>query len=341
MKHLLIVIIALISNLVFGQVQNGLIKNSLDNFKINFYLTDDIASYGHGLYEYWSFIDFYDDGSDDYLLFDEKYTREVKEITTKVYKTLDGEEPEFKGERNETFNNHNQKILVRDIESNTNSEISIMTLFYEYDSNYKLISLKNKLYYKDNSQEEIEIEDTFFKHYTDSIIVYRKSNGTRIFFDNEDLNTKTKEPLQRISVFHIENKKIIKKVGALNYDESAIEETLIEYKNNGYLLSGIGFSSKFKIIINHNKSLNEIDVISEYYNDNKTYKTVYKYDRYKNITSIKLFLWKKNGKILEKPTLKREEIINYEYDEFNNWISREHKNLTKNIVYIFRRDITY
>ncbi|WP_111682325.1 hypothetical protein [Winogradskyella tangerina] len=330
-------------NVASGQVQNGLVKNTLNNFKANYYLTDNLTEQ-LSLFDYWFFIDYSANSVDDYLHFDERFNGKVKEIITKVYEVFSNKEQELKGERNETFNTYNQKLIVKDIENGPSDELSIRTRYYEYDANQKLTALKSKIYYLDDNQEDIEIENNFFKHYKDSIVMTRSEEEIRTFFKDKSSNSHTTEPLNRLFTFHTKNGRIIKKIGGLTHDEDGTEHTMINYNENGYEISGLSyFSTPFEGTVTHHKDRSEIEIIQVYpsYDMNVSHKLIYKYDEHQNIIRVKLYFLKKNGIELEKPELTYDEKFVYKYDKYNNWISKKHINLIKNKTFLYTREITY
>lgn len=343
MRQIILLILIFGSKLTIGQVQNGLVKHSLDYYKVNYYLTDNVSEQ-LSLFDYWFFIDYSIDSVDEYLHFDENNVGNVKEITTKVYQIHDNKVRELKGERDETFNNYNQKLVVKDTENGPSDELSVRTRYYEYDADHRLTALKSKIYYLDSRQEDTEIENNFFEYYRDSIVMTRREEEIRKFFKDQASNGHTNEPLSRLYTFYTKNGKIIKKIGGPTHNEDGIEQVNIKYKDNGYEVSSLSyFSRPFNGVVTHDKNRKEVEIIEDYPSPEMkiTRKLIYKYDKHQNIIHVKLYFLKRNGKLLEKPEFISEEKFIYKYDKFDNWISKKHINITENKTFLYEREITY
>jgi len=333
MRIVAALILSIFTTTLYGQVHNGLIDNSLTNFKCNFYL-DELD-----LYSYYFFIDYLENNYDEYYLFDEKYNGNIKTITTKVYtKAID--EDNLAGIRFEKFNAKNQKLYLKDDEKGKANETTVKETFYKYNNNNKLKQIKKVLNYKSRTIVEKETEYFKFLNYNDSILVNYKTDFYKKVAYDPDFNEDSHGEYEKKLKFYLKNDSIIK---LEIYDDlfNVDSEKTITYHNNGYEIDKSNYAGGTNFLVQYNKDKNEVNIKNREASLKVNNVTKYTFDKHDNIKSVTQDSYRMDGKFVKEPIHRKEQSIKYKYDKHNNWISKEVKNEIRNTTVIFIRTIEY
>ncbi|RLJ61882.1 hypothetical protein CLV86_2275 [Lacinutrix venerupis] len=331
MKNLVLLFLSFYSVMSFGQINNGFIDNSITNFKLNEF-TDEID-----LYSYYFFIDYLENNQDEFYVFDEKYSGDIKQIITKVYKENEADE-NFLGSRFEIFNNQNQKKYAKDLDKPDDRENSVKEYFYTYNEANKLKDLKLVLKYDSKNIQELESVYYNFEHYKDSIVISQKEDFYKNVVDDPDFNDDSKGEFEKFQKLYFKDNKLVKNESFSGLSNS---NSYITYNNNGYEIKDEGYFSTNNVIMTYNKNKNEVRFSNQESSKKINFVTIYKFDDNNNIISVSEDLYRVKGEYVEKPIHTKKQTIKYKYDEYNNWVYREVKNETKKTIKLFFRTIEY